>query len=116
MHIMRFIRGFIFGQTRVPPKSECGCLHGGVIENGRIRNPLTLCSVPVLVPVQVWVHILGDPQNVQLRNATTNLSTVVVYVHCLVALPSMVCETVSRGDIAADLNTVILVVTVRSYL
>ena len=25
---------------RNPPKTECGCLHGGVIENGRTRNPL----------------------------------------------------------------------------
>ena len=50
---------------------ECGCLHGGVIENGCSRNPLTLCSVPVLVHVHVWVHILGDPQSVQLRKATT---------------------------------------------
>ena len=43
-----------------PPKTECGCLHGGVIENGHTCNPLTLWTVPVLV--QVWVHILGDPQ------------------------------------------------------
>ena len=35
-------------------------VHGGAIENGRARNPLTQCSVPVLVPV--WLHILGDPQ------------------------------------------------------
>ena len=27
-------------------KTECGCLHGEVIENGHTRNPLTLCSVP----------------------------------------------------------------------
>ena len=49
--------------------TKCGCLHDGVIENGCARNPLTLCSVPVLV-VQVWVHIPGDLQCVQLRNAT----------------------------------------------
>ena len=24
---------------------ESGCLHGGVIENGCVRNPLTLCSI-----------------------------------------------------------------------
>ena len=47
------------------------CLHGGVIGNGRIRNPLELRSVPVLVRVRVWVHIPGDPHSVQLRNATT---------------------------------------------
>ena len=50
-----------------PPK-ECGCLHGGIIESGRTRNPLTLRTVPVLVHIRVWVHILGDPQ---LRKATT---------------------------------------------
>ena len=57
-----------------PPKMECDCLHGEVIENGRARNPLTLCSVPTLVHVQVWVHKPGDPQSVQLRNATTATS------------------------------------------
>ena len=36
-----------------------------------MRNPLTLCSVPALVLVQVWMHIPGDPHSVQLRNATT---------------------------------------------
>ena len=63
---------------------ECGGLHGRVFENGRIlvvvvdliyvgftevvptsgriRNPITLCSVAVLVHVQVWVHIPSDPQ------------------------------------------------------
>ena len=54
-----------------PPKTECGYLRGGVIENGRTRNPFTLRSVPVLVHIRVWVHIPGDPQIVQLRNATT---------------------------------------------
>ena len=51
-----------------PPKTECSCLHGRVIENGRARNPLTLCSVPELVHVQACVHIPGDPQSVKLRN------------------------------------------------
>ena len=41
------------------------------MENGRARNLLTLCSVAVLVLVQVWVYIPADPQSVQLRNATT---------------------------------------------
>ena len=50
----------------------------GVFENGRTRNPLTLCSVPVLVHVQVWVHIPGDPQSVQLRNATTTTFTYLI--------------------------------------
>ena len=54
-----------------PPKMECGCLQGGVIGNGRTRNLLALCSVPVLVHVQVWVHIPGDPQSAKLRNAAT---------------------------------------------
>ena len=37
-------------------------------------NPLTLRTVPVLVHVRVGgggVHILGDPQGVQLKNATS---------------------------------------------
>ena len=39
-------------------------------------NPLTLCgNVPALVHVHVWVHIPGDPQSVQLRNATTTTTT-----------------------------------------
>ena len=39
-----------------------------VIENGLAPNPLTLCCVPVLVHVQVWVRIPGDPLSAQLRN------------------------------------------------
>ena len=50
-------------------KTECGYLHGRVPENGRTCNPLALWTAPI--QVQVWVHILGDPQIVQLRNATT---------------------------------------------
>ena len=61
--------------SQYSPKTECGCLYGGVIENGRARNPLTLCNVPVLVHVQVWVHVPGDPQSVELRNATTTTSS-----------------------------------------
>ena len=34
---------------------------------------LSVCSVPVLVQVQVWLCIPGDPQSVQLRNATTTV-------------------------------------------
>ena len=34
-----------------PPKTACGCLHGGVTENGRTRNPLTTWTVHVLVHV-----------------------------------------------------------------
>ena len=50
---------------KYPPKTECGCLHGGVIGNRRTRNhPLTLCSVLVLEHVRMWVHIPGDPQSV----------------------------------------------------
>ena len=56
-----------------PP--ECGYLHGRVLENVRTRDPLTLCSVHVLVQVQVWVHIPGDPQSVQLRNDTATTTT-----------------------------------------
>ena len=56
-----------------PSKTECGCLHDEVIENGRARTPRTLCSVPVgrRVHVQVWVHMPSDPQSVRLRNAAT---------------------------------------------
>ena len=43
-------------------KHSAGCLHGRVIENDCTCNPLTLCSVCVLVHVQVWVHILDGPQ------------------------------------------------------
>ena len=39
----------------------------GHFENGRARNPLTLCSVPVLVHVQLWVHTPGDPQSVNIQ-------------------------------------------------
>ena len=38
------------------------------------RNPLTLWTVPALVHVQVWVHILSDLHSVQLRNATQTTS------------------------------------------
>ena len=39
------------------PKTERGCLQGGVTENGRTRNPLTLWTVPVLVNVRVWFWV-----------------------------------------------------------
>ena len=55
--------------------TQCGCPDGGVIENGRTRNPLILWTEPVHVQVPVWVHILGDPpKHVQLRKATTTIS------------------------------------------
>ena len=54
---------------------ECGCLHGGVIKNGHTRNPLTLCSVHVLVHVQVWVHIAGDPQECSAEELYNNCYT-----------------------------------------
>ena len=41
------------------------------MKNCCTRNPLTLCIVPAVVYVRVWLHIPGDPQSVQLRNATT---------------------------------------------
>ena len=40
---------FIFKASYSTPKTECGCPYGGVIENGRARNPLILCGVPALV-------------------------------------------------------------------
>ena len=48
-----------------PPKTECGCRHGRVIENGRTRNHHTLWTV------WLWVRILGDPQSIHLRNPTS---------------------------------------------
>ena len=53
--------------SRSPLKTECSCLHGGVIGNGCTQNYLALWTVPALVhDVRVWVHILGHPQSVQL--------------------------------------------------
>ena len=70
-----------------PPKTECDCLHGGVIENGCTHNPLTLCSVPALIHVQVCVHILGDPQcsaeeRYNNNNTTVTLIPCVCHDHC----------------------------------
>ena len=65
---------YTFIQGSVPPQTECGGLHDGVIENGRTCNPLTIWTVLVLVLVQVRVYVLGDPQSVQLRNATTTVT------------------------------------------
>ena len=71
-----------------PPKIECVCLNGGVIaiENGHTHNPLALWAVPVLVHIyiQVSVHIVADPQSVQLRNATTTKSF--GFIECCVIL------------------------------
>ena len=70
------------------PKMECGCLHGGEIGNGCTRNPLTQCSVCV----RVWVHILGGPQSVQLRNATTTATGCPYLFLMLVKHDSSVCK------------------------
>ena len=78
-----------------PPKMECGCLHGDLIENGRACNPLTLCSVPVLVHVQVLVHIPGD--RVQLRNATTTTCVVCPQV-CPVPVERGAVHSADRGS------------------
>ena len=45
----------------IPPKTECSCLHGGVIGNGQRRNPPTLCSGPVLVLVQSGTFKIKHP-------------------------------------------------------
>ena len=55
-----------------PPKTKCSCLHGG----GHWKRSHTQSSHPMqctctCAHVQVWVHIPGYPQSVQLRNATT---------------------------------------------
>ena len=61
--------------TRSPPKTECGCLHAGVIENGR-GNPLTIimdctctctwcgCGTCTCTCTGVDLHILGDRPSV----------------------------------------------------
>ena len=56
---------------RDPPKTECGCLHGGVIEKSYRTHPShpMQCTCTCTL-VQVWMHIPSDPQSVQLRNAT----------------------------------------------
>ena len=61
-------------RTGSSAKTECGYLHGKVIENGRTRNPLNLCTAPLLVRVRGVVHrsLLADPQCVQLRNVPYN--------------------------------------------
>ena len=43
-------------------RSVCSCLHSRFIENGHTRNPRTLSTRPERIPVQVWVHMLGDHQ------------------------------------------------------
>ena len=58
-------------RNKKSPKTECGCLHGGVIENGRECNPLTLCSVPVHVMMYRRVCTYRVTLRVHLRNATT---------------------------------------------
>ena len=75
--------------------SRCGCRHGGEIVNGRSRNHLTLWTVPILVHVRVWVHILGDPQSVQMRNATTTQAKCVCVCVCVsVCVCGCVCACV----------------------
>ena len=59
-------------------KTKCGCLHGRVIENGHTHDRLTLWTVRVCVHVCVWVHILCDPQSVQLRGTTTATTPIMV--------------------------------------
>ena len=51
----------------------CVCLSVCVCVRVSVSVCQSVCvgSVPVLV--RVWVHIPGDPQRVQLRNATTNI-------------------------------------------
>ena len=47
-----------------PSKMECGCLHGGVLENGCTRNPLTLWTVPVH---KLYMYGCGRTYRVTLR-------------------------------------------------
>ena len=75
-------------------------LHGGVTKNGRTHNPLTLPTVPVLVHVWVWVYILGDPQNVQLRYAKVQVQvqqlTFVCFLMCFQVALCTVGPTTAR--------------------
>ena len=64
-----------------PLKTVCGCLHGGEIENGHERTQSshpTQCSC-ICTCTGVGACIPGDPQRVQLRNATTTQARVLLY-------------------------------------
>ena len=60
--------------TTAPPKTECGTLHGELL----VKAVTLVDSTRPLVHVHVRVlaHILGDPESVRLRNATTTTKTV----------------------------------------
>ena len=49
-------------ETEIKPSEDGVQLPTGRGHLSRAHNSLTLCSVPVLIHTQVWVHILGDPQ------------------------------------------------------
>ena len=80
-----------------PLKTECGCLHGGIIYRKRSRTQPSWrglylsCTSPwynrhgwlgitnqlsiYLSCTFMWVHILGDPKDIQVRNVTTTTWT-----------------------------------------
>ena len=80
---------FIIIINIISPEDGVWLLHVGVIENGRTRNHLTLWTASVVVHVQVWEHILGDPQSVQLRNATKTTTTLLLVVVLVVVLAGL---------------------------
>ena len=55
-------------------------------------------NIPALVHVQVWVHIPGDPQSVQLRNATTT-TMVVTAMMMLVMMMTVVMMVMIMGHL-----------------
>ena len=83
--------GFLYNvqiSKHCPPKTECGCLHGGVTENGHTHHPLTLRSVAVVVTV--WVPIPGDPQcsaEERYNNNKDWIGDQMTSRHCLCILP-----------------------------
>ena len=57
--------------NKAPLKTECDCLHCGVIKNGCTHNPHPKDCTYTCTCTSVGADILGDPQSAQLRNATT---------------------------------------------
>ena len=77
-----------FSLSLVPPKTECGCLHGGVLENGRTRNPLTLwillvctymcwCTYWVTLGVFSWGTLQQQPQQQQQQQQQLSLVQII---------------------------------------
>ena len=85
------------------PKTECGCLHDGGKRTIMQSSHTTDCICACQCKARVWVHILGDHQSVQLRNAvflrsvfklSTHIKTVLVYIPVIFLLD---CEPLWLG-------------------